>query len=118
MSMNSCDFVGNLANEPMYFEDETASRILFTLAVDNNGKTKDGQKTAEFLDFVAWRETADFVHNYCHKGDVLSVHSHAKSHQYTNKNGDKVSKVEFQTSSVDLVCRSKINAEIYGNKSS
>lgn len=104
--LNSCDFVGNLVSDPIFY-DGTPPRAVFRLAVDHDGKAKDGQKNTEFLDFVAWRNTAEYLSRYCHKGDLLSVHSMAKSHEYTKADGTKESKTEFSVESVNVCSRAK-----------
>ena len=105
--LNVCAFTGNLASEPLYFDGEQP-RAVFTLAVDHNGKTADGQKKTEFLDFVAWRGTAEYIHKYCHKGDMLSVRSEARKRELV-KDGVKSFKYEFHVDSVDMVKRAKSN---------
>lgn len=104
--MNSCDFVGNLVNDPMYYDGET-TRVLFTLAVDREGKNREGLKQTDFLDFVAWRSSAEFMHKYCHKGDKIAVQSEARKRTFTNSSGVEVSKVEFQVHSVNIVSKAR-----------
>lgn len=104
--MNSCVFVGNLANEPMFYEGDV-SRTIFTLAVDREGKDKNGMKRADFFNFVAWRSTADFVHKYCHKGDAIVVKTEARNKEFVNQAGERVKDVEFQVDSVNIVRRAK-----------
>ncbi len=101
MAMNSCCFTGNLVNDPVFFEGETP-RVLFTLAVDHNEKQDDGKKKAEFLDFVAWRGIAEYVHRNCHKGDRLSVTSEARNRITMGDNGQKNYRMEFHVESVNV----------------
>lgn len=108
--MNRCVFVGNLASEPMYYEGETP-RVQFTLAVDQEFRSADGQKKADFLDFVAWRGTADFVHKYCHKGDVLAVDCKAKNRDNVNQDGQKSRRTEFLVEELKMIRRSKANSD-------
>lgn len=111
MAMNSCNFVGNLVNDPAYFDGE-APRVLFTLAVDHNGKPVDGHKQAEFLDFIAWRSTAEYIAKYCHKGDKLAVqNAMARKRDFVTQNGEHVQKTEFQVESVDIVRRARAKDE-------
>ncbi|MBR1456207.1 MAG: single-stranded DNA-binding protein [Oscillospiraceae bacterium] len=109
--MNSCNFVGNLVNEPMYFDGQVP-RAVFTLAVDHNRKSADGQRKAEFLDFVAWHGVAEFVHRYCHKGDAISVQNcMAKRRKIEADDGTVTYRTEFQVDNVELVRRAKANME-------
>jgi len=101
---NECIFVGNLVSDPVYYEGET-SRVVFTLAVDHDGKPKEGQKNAEYLDFIAWRSVAEYIGRYAHKGDLLSVVSMAQKHEKVNPQGEKSYRTEFQVKSVNILSR-------------
>lgn len=108
MAMNNCCFTGNLVNDPVYFEGN-APRVLFTLAVDHNEKQDDGKKKAEFLDFIAWRGIAEFIHQYCHKGDRLSVTSEARNRITVDDSGVKNYRLEFHVNTVNLEHRQVSN---------
>ena len=93
--LNSCNFTGRFAADPMYFEGEN-SRAVFTLAVDRDRKNADGNYDTDFLDFVAWNGTADFVNKWFHKGDQATVsNARAQVRMYTDDEGVKHRRVEF-----------------------
>ena len=105
--MNSFNCVGNLVGDPVFYDGETP-RVVFRLAIDHNGKPVEGRKNAEFLDFVAWRNVAKYIAEYAHKGDRIEIHNAmAKNHEYTNANGDKVSREEFEVENVCIGNRVK-----------
>ena len=101
MSLSVYCGTGNLVNDPVYFEGETP-RVLFTLAVDHNEKQEEGKKRAEFLDFVAWRGTAEYVHRYCHKGDRLSVSAEPRNRITVDENGTKNYRMEFHVNNLNI----------------
>lgn len=105
--MNVFCGVGNLVSDPILYEGDP-SRAVFVLAIDHDGKPVDGKKNAEYLDFVAWRNNAEYIAKYCHKGDLLSVVGTVKKHEYSNADGDKVSKVEIHVSSVNSCNKAKV----------
>lgn len=93
--LNSCNFTGRLAAEPKYFEGEN-SRAVFCLAVDRDRKGADGNYETDFLDFVAWNGTADFVNKWFHKGDQVTVaNARAQVRVYTDDEGVTKRRVEF-----------------------
>lgn len=55
----------------------------FTLAVDRPGKIK----ATDFINCVAWRQTAEFVSKYFGKGRLILVVGSIQTRQYTDKNG-------------------------------
>ena len=60
----------------------------FTLAVDRDFKT-NGEKETDFIDVVAWRNTAEFVLKYFSKGRMAIVEGRLQIRDWTDKNGNK-----------------------------
>ena len=62
----------------------------FTLAVDRDfGKTESGEKETDFIDCVAWRNTAEFVEKYFSKGRMAVVAGRLQIRNWTDKEGNK-----------------------------
>ena len=57
----------------------------FTLAVDRSY----GEKKADFINCVAWRNTAEFIAKYFGKGKMLIAVGELQVRQYTTNNGEK-----------------------------
>jgi single-strand DNA-binding protein len=62
----------------------------FSIAVNRRFASKGAQQTADFIDCVAWRQTADFIGKYFHKGDMIAVVGSITTDNYTDRNGQKV----------------------------
>lgn len=71
----------------------TASQVpvtSFTVAVDRAFQPKGAeQRQADFIPVVAWRQTAEFVCRYFHKGQRIALQGSLQSRQYTDKEGNK-----------------------------
>ena len=61
----------------------------FTLAVDRDFKEKNGEKETDFIDCVAWRNTAEFVEKYFSKGRMAVVSGRLQIRSWTDKEGNK-----------------------------
>ena len=61
----------------------------FTLAVDRDFKNADGTKDTDFIDVVAWRNTAEFVSKYFSKGRMAVVEGRLQLRDWTDKDGNK-----------------------------
>ena len=61
----------------------------FTLAVDRDFKEKNGEKETDFIDCVAWRNTAEFVEKYFSKGRMAIVAGRLQIRSWTDKDGNK-----------------------------
>lgn len=84
--MNACQFIGRLTAEPELQHTPDGTAVLnFTLAVDReNAKDK-----TDFIHFVTWRKTAEFVDGYFHKGDRMGVRGSLQSRAYLDKGTGK-----------------------------
>lgn len=62
----------------------------FGLAVDRDFAPKDGgEKETDFIEVVAWRNTAEFVSKYFSKGRMAVVSGRLQVRSYTDKDGNK-----------------------------
>lgn len=60
----------------------------FTLAIDRDYKNEGKERDTDFIDFVAWRGTAEFVCRNFIKGQMAIVKGGIQTHTYTNTQGD------------------------------
>ena len=61
------------------------SVLAFTVAVDRNSKDKQ----TDFINCVAWRQTAEFIAKYFGKGRMIAVEGQLRTRTYDDKNGVK-----------------------------
>lgn len=100
--MNLCIHIGRLARDPEVRYGQSGNAIAsFSLAVDRKFK-REGQPTADFLNFKAFGKTATFLDGYCHKGTKLVVQSHLQNDNFTNKEGVKVYRDSLIVDSVEF----------------
>lgn len=89
--MNKTLLTGRLTADPdLRSTSSGASVCTFTVAVDNI-VTKDGktEKEASFLNCVAWSSSANFISNYCKKGNLIAIDGHLQTRSYDRKDGTK-----------------------------
>ena len=89
--MNKTLLTGRLTADPdLRSTSSGASVCTFTVAVDNI-VTKDGktEKEASFLSCVAWSSSANFISNYCKKGNLIAIDGHLQTRSYDRKDGTK-----------------------------
>lgn len=78
----------------------------FTLAVDRPYKQGD-DKITDFIDFVAWRNTSEFICKYFAKGDPAVVEGSIQTRMWEDKTGQKRKAVEVVVENVEFVPRAK-----------
>ena len=66
----------------------------FTLACDRDFKS-GGEKETDWLDVVAWRNTAEFIQKYFAKGKQIVISGRLQTRPWTDKEGNKRKSVEI-----------------------
>lgn len=100
--MNVICLIGRLTKEPDL--RYTASNIpvcRFTLAVDRKF-VGEGQPSADFINCVAWRSTAEFVSKYFDKGVRIGVTGSLQINTWENEEGKKMYSAEVLVNSIDF----------------
>lgn len=65
----------------------------FCVAVDRRYQ-KDKDRQTDFINCVAWRNTAEFICKYFKKGDPIAVQGEIQTRKYQDKNGNNRTAVE------------------------
>lgn len=87
--LNRVCLVGRLIKDVDLKRTETGKAIgRFTLAVNRNFKTNDGQE-ADFINCVCWGKIAENTAQYCSKGSLVSIDGRLQTGSY-DKDGQKV----------------------------
>lgn len=94
--LNNCTFQGRFAADPEMRTTQSGLTVAsFRMAVDRDNVGQDGRRATDWLNFVAWRKTAEFVSRYFRKGSAAVVHSRCQTRQYEDKNGNNRTAIEF-----------------------
>ena len=105
--VNCAVIMGRLTADPELRQTPSGVSVTkFTVAVDRRFANKDEEKQADFIDVVAWRQTADFVCKYFKKGSMIAVQGAVQTRTYEDKDGNKRKAVEIVADNVSL-CGSK-----------
>ncbi len=101
--INTVVLMGRLTYEPeLKVTPSGVSVIRFQIACDRKYQSGNGDRQADFIDCVAWRQTAEFVSKYFHKGSMIAVEGSIQSTDYTDKNGNKRKQVEVVVNQVSF----------------
>ena len=89
--LNKIFLMGRLTRDPELRRTQTGTPVAsFSLAVDRDFKDKTtGERTTDFIDVVAWRQTAEFVSRYFTKGRMAVVEGRLQIRDWTDKEGGK-----------------------------
>ena len=94
--LNKIFIMGRLTRDPEIRRTQTGTAVAsFSLAVDRDFKDKaTGERTTDFIDVVAWRQTGEFVSRYFTKGRMAVVEGRLQMRDWTDKDGNKRTSAE------------------------
>ncbi len=103
LNLNKVIIGGRLTSEPELKTTQSGlSVVSFSVAV--NRKTKQGEEQkADFFNVTAWRQTADFVARYFHKGSSICIVGSLQNSSWTDQNGQKHNKTDIVADEVMFV---------------
>ena len=99
--LNKIIVMGRLTRDPELRRTSSGTAVTsFTLAVDRDFKGQNGEKETDFIDIVAWRNTAEFVSKFFAKGRMAVVEGRLQMRDWTDKDGNKRRSAEILTDNV------------------
>lgn len=91
------------------------SVVTFNVAVDRNYSGQNGERQADFITCVAWRQQAEFIGRYFGKGRMIAIEGNLRTRTYDDKNGTKHYVTEVYVDSVSFTGEPKQNSNTYQN---
>ena len=105
--LNTAIIMGRLTADPELRTTNTGIAVTtFTVAVDRRYQKAGEEKQTDFINVVAWRQTAEFVSRYFQKGSMIAVRGSIQTRRYEDNNGNKRTAVEIVADEVSF-CGSK-----------
>lgn len=105
--INNVVLMGRLTAAPELKTTQSGiSTVRFSVAVERRYNKQGEDRQTDFIDCVAWRQTAEFVSKYFNKGSMIAVEGSIQTRNYEDKNGNKRKAVEVQVDNVSF-CGSK-----------
>ena len=105
--LNNVVLMGRLTFEPeLRTTPSGVSVVRIQVAVDRRFQRQGDERKADFIDVTAWRQTAEFISRYFHKGDMIAIEGSIQTDSYTDQTGNKRKSVTVVASNVSF-CGSK-----------
>jgi len=102
--INRVVLVGRLTKDiDLRKTNSNTSVCSFTLACNRRFQSQQGGPTADFINCIAWRQSADFLAKYASKGSIVGVEGRITTRSYDNQAGQKVYVTEVTCDSVQLI---------------
>ncbi len=88
--LNSVNLIGRVTADPeLKTTPGGISVITFRLAIERNYAPKGEKRQADFINCVAWRQTAEFIARNFQKGALLALEGSLQSRNYEDRSGQK-----------------------------
>ena len=89
--MNNVSLTGNLVNDIVLRTTDNGVKVTSnTIAVKRNKKESNGEYGTDFINFVAWRNQAEYLSTYAKKGDRLELVGEWHTREYEDSKGKRI----------------------------
>ena len=93
--------MGRLTRDPELRRTGSGTAVTsFSMACDRDFKSQSGEKETDFIDVVAWKNTAEFVSKYFSKGRMAVVEGRLQIRDWTDQAGNKRTTAEVVADNV------------------
>jgi single-strand DNA-binding protein len=101
--MNHVSLLGRLTKDPEVKKTQSGTSVCsFTIAVDRRFKNADGTRQTDFIPCVGWRQVADIIGQYFHKGSRIGITGSIQTRSYDGQNG-KVFVTEVLVEEIEFI---------------
>ena len=102
--MNKWHGIGNLTKDVELATTASGVSVAkFTIAISRRFTNADGERETDFINCVAWRNQAENLAKYCHKGDKVAVTGTLQVRSYTTDDGSKRTVTEIVADEVEFL---------------
>lgn len=102
--MNKAILIGNLTRDPEYRTTPGGVAVCrFTLAINRRFADAQGNRVADYINVVAWRQTADLCARYLAKGRKVCVEGQIQTRSYDARDGSKRYATEVVADAVEFL---------------
>lgn len=108
--INNVVLVGRLVRDPeLRYTPSNQAVATFSLAVNRNFKSQNGEREADFINCVIWRQQAESLANWCKKGALIGITGRIQTRSYENQQGQRVYVTEVVADNFQLLEFNKQN---------
>lgn len=107
-SLNKVALIGHMTADPELKQTPNGVAVCsFSIGVNRKYSKENEQPQTDFINIVAWRNTAEFITKYFHKGDAICICGSIQTRSWTAQDGGKRYATEVIADEVNFVERRK-----------
>lgn len=108
--LNNVCLVGRMTdNAELRYTPNNQAVATFRLAVNRNFKSQNGEREADFINCVIWRQQAENLTNWAKKGALIGITGRIQTRSYENQQGQRVYVTEVVAENFQLLEFNKQN---------
>ena len=89
--INNVTLVGRLTKDvELKYTPSNVANVSFTLAANRTLKNANGEREADFINIVIWRQAAENLANWVKKGQLIGITGRIQTRNYENGQGQRV----------------------------
>lgn len=117
--INNVVLVGRLVRDPeLRYTPSNQAVATFSLAVNRNFKSQNGEREADFINCVIWRQQAENLANWAKKGALIGITGRIQTRNYENQQGQRVYVTEVVADNFQLLEFNKQNNQGHSQENS
>ena len=102
--LNSVCLVGRMTKDAeLRYTPNNQAAATFSLAVNRNFKSQNGEREADFINCVIWRQQAENLANWAKKGALIGITGRIQTRNYENQQGQRVFVTEVVADNFQLL---------------
>lgn len=102
--LNNVSLVGRTTRDvELRYTPSNVAVATFTLAVNRNFKSENGEREADFINCVMWRQQAENLANWVKKGALIAITGRIQTRSYDNQQGQRVYVTEVVAETFQLL---------------
>lgn len=102
--INNVTLVGRLTRDPeLKYTPSNIAITTFNMAVNRNFKNQAGDREADFINCMIWRQQAENFANWCKKGNLVGITGRIQTRSYDNQQGQRVYVTEVVADTFQLL---------------
>lgn len=102
--INNVVLMGRLTRDAeLRYTPQNQAVATFNLAVNRNFKNQSGEREADFINVVIWRQQAENLANWTKKGSLIGITGRIQTRSYENQQGQRVYVTEVVADSFQIL---------------
>ena len=102
--INNVVLIGRLTRDPeLRYTPSNVAVATFNLAVNRNFKNQAGDREADFINCMIWRQYAENFANWCKKANLVGITGRIQTRSYENQQGQRVYVTEVVAETFQLL---------------